>query len=468
MNRKYDGYVGILMPTGLAKIRSTDFTSPLGQNLLVAYLVDRIPRFSAVAVDGERTSEAKIEKMIERTGRNPLVGFTLLSGNSSSTFALAQRLAENGREVIIGGPEITSYGPASIMQSRPFVKYGVMGAGERTLLQIADGADLRSIPNLTFRDSEGLYVNPYNKTIAENIDWAGVRVDYELLVDLEKGKGVTYLTGNDCFIAHNRCVFCGRLPMGNPSTEVESRTRIQNAWKELEQAQKHGIKKFYNSADSVGVDKEHLKKFAATKPQDFEIDFHHMFFNAHEVVPEIIPPLQKLNATVYLGIENIALKPAAEKAGLQFYRHDLPALALLRDAGIPARISFVLGLPGESDKTMQENLEGIVRLVGDYPNVTDLELNPAEILPGTKLFERLMATEGAEQFRKTLPPYDTLKMSEVYALEFCDIPRKRTIEWIKKIYENVRKIRPKIMVNTKGISQAEYDLIKSEEESKIK
>jgi len=166
INKKYDGYIGILMPTPFAKIRSTDFTSPLGQTILATYLADRISGFQTVVIDGERTDVCDIPSLVEKTGiRNPLIGFSLLSGNTHSTFVLAQQLSGQGLGIIIGGPEVTAYGAEKIMDARPFITYGVIGAGEQIIYLLMNGNDLGSIPNLTYREKNVIYTNPLNQKI---------------------------------------------------------------------------------------------------------------------------------------------------------------------------------------------------------------------------------------------------------------------------------------------------------------
>jgi len=155
------------------------------------------------------------------------------------------------------------------------------------------------------------------------------------------------------------------------------------------------------------------------------------------------------------------LKKQAEKGGIQFIKHDIPSLNLLKKEGIPARVSFVFGLPGEDAETMQENLEGILDLVGTYPNICDVELNPVEILPGTKLFDRLLATEKGKLFANQHPPYDTIDLSIAYHEQFCKISRDEVLSWIKSTYDGVRKVRRDIRVNTKGITEVERLLLEA-------
>lgn len=397
-----------------------------------------------------------------------LVGISLLSGNTDYGFQLARQCAEDGIDVVIGGPETAGYGSVNIMRTRPYIKYGVDGLGERVLHQIIADTPLDEVPGLTYRENSAIRQNQTDPKLTR-LNWLNIAVDYSLLDNLEGNVGTTYLTGNDCFIAEKRCYFCGRLGMGNPQTTEEIETRVERVWNEIKYAWDVGLTHYFNSADSALRSPKLFKAFAEARPEWFKPRFHHLFANAHELTPEVMPTLKRLSATVYLGVENAAIenhgKGKIHFSVLSDNRPDMMssrrALEILHENAVPMRLSFVFGDPGETRETLARNLGIIVGMVEKYPTITDLELNPIEVLPGTQAFQDLMRLKG-DKYREKEVPYDTLEMSKDLVPLVSKVTRDEVLEWIAKMYKAVLEVKPEIRVNTKSISWKEFERLGGE------
>ncbi|MBI2547838.1 hypothetical protein HYW21_00655 [Candidatus Woesearchaeota archaeon] len=466
--QRYDAYVGVLPQSSLARILSESYTTPLGQLVLGTAVKQRSPETHVVVFDPVRTPPEQMWQKIQELHAlydRVLVGLSLLSGNTSHGFHLAQQCAETGIDVIVGGPEVAGYHSAHLMRARPYITYGVDYLAERVLPEIIIGTPLDKIPGLTFRDHGTIRGNPPSPLVTR-LDWLHVAVDYGLLDNITGNTGTTYLMGNDCFIADKRCYFCGRLGMGNPETKDEIDTRVARVWHEIKDAFDLGLTHYFNSADSALRNPRLFTAFADAMPDWFNPQFHHLFANAHELTPEVMPLLKKLRATVYLGVENAALEN--HRKGKIHFTHSESretdmmsskrAIDLLDQYGIPMRLSFVFGGPNESPETLSKNLEIITALVQKYPTITDLELNPIEVLPGTEAFRDLMK-EKREKYTAKEVPYDTLEMSTDLVPLISQVARKEVLDWIARMYEAIRHLRPTIRVNTKGISPEEYTIL---------
>ncbi len=459
---RYNAYGGVLPQSGLARILSESYTTPLGQLLLGTAIKQALPQTHVVIFDPTRTPQTELWEKILRLQRRydkVLVGLSLLSGNTEHGFQLAQNCAQRGIDVVIGGPETTGYGAANIMSSRPYIRYGIDGLGERILPQLMLDTPLDEIAGLTFREQGEMKRNPANP-LSTRLDWLNVGVDYGLLDNLQGNVGTTYLMGNDCFIAEKRCYFCGRLGMGNPQTQAEITARIGKVWSEIEYAWQAGLTHYFNSADSALRNPKLLRAFTDSMPDWFNPKFHHLFANAHELTDDVIPLLKKLHATVYLGVENAAIQNHG-KGKIHFESEQSPdlmsskrAIELLHHHNIPMRLSFVFGCPGETKDTLAKNLETIVDMVNRFPTIADLELNPIEVLPGTQAFHDLIKFK-ADKYHKKQVPYDTLEMSRDLVPLVSQVTRDQVLDWIGRMYQAVKSIKP-IQINTKGISQEEF------------
>lgn len=464
-DHRYNAYVGVLPQSSLARILSESYTTPLGQLVLGTAIKQKSPTVEVVCFDPVRTPPQEMWRKIQDLHARYdkiLVGLSLLSGNTDHGFQLAEQCAEEGIDVIIGGPETTGYGSANIMKTRPYISYGLDGLGERILPELIVNSPLENIAGLTYRKNNNIRTNFVDPATAR-LDWLNVAVDYSLLENIKGNIGTTYLTGNDCFIADKRCYFCGRLGMGNPKTTEEIEKRVERVWQEIKYAYNAGLTHYFNSADSAVRNPLLFKQFADAMPNWFTPKFHHLFANAHELTPEVMPFLKKLNATIYLGVENAALdnhrKGKIRFNAIKTEKPDMMsskrAIELLHEHAIPMRLSFVFGDPEETRDTLKKNLDLIVSMVQQYPSITDLELNPIEVLPGTQAFRDLMQYKAGKYQQKEVP-YDTLEMSRDLVPLITSITREQVLEGIKEIYREVRIIKPSIHVNTKGISHEEF------------
>ncbi len=468
---RYDAYVGVLPQSSLARILSESYTTPLGQLVLGTAIKQKSPQTEVVAFDPVRTPPIDMWRKIQDLHSHydrVLVGLSLLSGNTDHGFQLARECEKEGIDVVIGGPETAGYGSANIMRTRHYIRYGVDSLGERVLPQIIAGMPLDEIAGLTYRENGEIKQNPTDPMLTR-LDWLNIAVDYSLLDNIAGNVGTTYLTGNDCFIADKRCYFCGRLGMGNPQTTEEIEARVGKVWKEIEYAWNAGLTHYFNSADSAIRSPKLFRAFVDAMPEWFNPKFHHLFANAHELTPEVMPLLKKLHATVYLGVENAAIENHGKgKIHFDVIRDDRGdmmssrrAVEILQEHEIPMRLSFVLGDPGETRETLAKNLEIIVGMVERYPTIADLELNPIEVLPMTQAFRDLMRLKG-EKYKEKEVPYDTLEMSKDLVPLVSEVTRDDVLKWIAKMYKAVREVKPVIRVNTKGISWNEFELLGGE------
>ena len=438
IKNSYRAYIGILPRSCLAEIVSTDITCPLGQLTLASYAKERIPDLEATVFDGEKTDD---EQMLAKaseysaSGKKVLSGITLNAGNTLNAFNLAKRLDSMGIDVIIGGPEATQVGEDIFScNERPYIKALITGAGERLLVNILKNG----ISQRTYQgDCE--------------LDFAGIKIDYDLLNDLKKYKGVTYLWGNDCQNAKRRCYFCGRISLGKGFRDPNI------VWAELLGLYRRGFRYFYNNTDTVAVSVPQLRRFVEFKPREMTDDRHHVFINASQLTPEVILLLQRLNATVHIGIENPALYETVGKHGSHLGDNE-QALRYLKDAQIPAILSFVVGMPGEDEQTLAQNRSYIKYITSQYGGIIQqILISPLMLTSGSRAYDDRMGNpKMAEKYQKKTPPFDVIEMSEDYFRLKTRITRRRALEWIKGIYQLGLGTNPSIKMDTKGITSEEF------------
>jgi hypothetical protein len=324
----------------------------------------------------------------------------------------------------------------------------ILGPSEHILPRVIKDGLSKDVPNLIFRKKRGkeLYCGALQHI---DIDFSGIDIDYSLLCNIESSQGVSYLWKADCHLAGSkRCYFCGRMELGK---EVRPANRV---WRELSGVKdKWGIETFYNVADSIGTSIRDLQQFVSMRPADLKETVHRCFINANEVNEESMRCLSRLNAIAAIGIESYALfdKVGKKKASVKINEK---AVSELNKNEIPMALSFVLGLPGETEGTLTATENYIEYIVNTYPMVKTVEISPLMVTSGSRAYRDLMEKTG-KYFYSLCPPYDSTEMSKKYFDSCCKVSRLYTLETIAKLARRIINNRLKIRVDVKGISQDE-------------
>jgi hypothetical protein len=161
------------------------------------------------------------------------------------------------------------------------------------------------IEDILFERSNPYYITknnhrPINYGIKDypKLSFTGIEIDYNLLYDLDKLNGASYLWGNDCLLAFNRCYFCGRLALGRGY-----RLTVK-IWNELNHLYQKGIKFYYNTTDSITTNKRAFRDFVLSKPINMIDNKHRVFVNANQVDDFVIESLKHLNGVAVIGFES--------------------------------------------------------------------------------------------------------------------------------------------------------------------
>ncbi len=447
----YDAYFGIYPRSELHQISSSNITCPLGQLAIATQLRVACPDVAVGVYYGETTDESLICSDIDNRAarcKKVLVGLTLNAGGARRALALARHFNSRGMDVILGGPEVSldfrEQGIA-FLEDKPYVRGIGLGPAEHLVENIVRDGWSSDITNLVYRKEPGGEVI-VGDLAARGLDFDQIHVDYGLLYGVELLSGVSYLWRTDCHQAHGqRCYFCGRMEFGRGS---RSPARV---WEELRQARDQwGIRVFYNVADSVTVDPGALQRFVEAQPNDFGGEIHRCFVNAYQVNAETIECLSRLNAIAALGLES---RDLFNTVGKKFTTTEINEVAVqaLNRARIPMSLSFVLGLPGESEGTLDRTGEYIEEMVERYPAVISIEISPLTVTTGSKAFRDTLKACG-DKYRNRAMPYDIVELSTDYFASCCYVSRRAAIRKAASVAESLRKTRPDLWIDIKGLT----------------
>ena len=373
---------------------------------------------------------AIIEDMAKRheylTGQidqQAVMGITANSLNYSSVLKLAQEAKRKGvSKVVVGGPHATAVGKL-ILQKRPEVDFVIQGEGEEGLLGIVNNSPLEEIPNLIYRTENGdVKANPTatkNIGLHEYPDLSDFPIEKyfdkhrELLPDLPD-RTALFFTHFGCQWRDRTggCSICA-IPLSYdrlPPEVVWDRIReLRNNW---------GIEGIKDYGDDFISDPKWLKQLLKVRPSDLEETvFSGVYVSPRAVSETSANILKELNVKLaFMGLEsgNDKILKLMNK-GCTVTQNYI-ATKRLSDRGITVLASYVLGLEGEDDKTLQDTYN-LARKVADLPNVKMTQTGMILMFPGSKNYQRLVGKHP--EFGET-DEFDATKTRKVWLKDFCN------------------------------------------------
>lgn len=428
MNTQYDAFLGIISSGEMLSLSSAKFASPLGLNVLGTKVKQSFPNVFVRIYNLEINDFQIVKKDIKRVVKNHrriIIGLTLIAGNVLKSFELAKWLKELGCDVIIGGPEINELS-ANHFSTLPIVDGIIIGFGEHIIAEIV---------------RDGLKQKVY--TTPQYFDFQNSAVDYSLLFRIKDYGGVSMLWGGDCHLCNKRCYFCSRKKSGfgwrNP----------QIVWEELRYAYQKGIKKIYNTADTVAVSLGQLRQLAETKPLELAEMKIKCFINATQVTDETAELLKQLNAWAAVGIESLARVAAVGKGGTTM-EDNFRAIKILAQHGVPMILTFVMGLPKETKESIEADAKEILRIVREYrDSIYWVTVSPLLVTLGSQAFE--------DSLTQNLPTrhewefYNPFLLTEQYFKKFCSVKIDTVYKTIAYLKDKISEIAPEIIFDSKGL-----------------
>ncbi|MBT3406403.1 B12-binding domain-containing radical SAM protein [Candidatus Woesearchaeota archaeon] len=354
---------------------------PLGLTSIGTSVKASHPDVEVEILDGRHVPNDEISNRLD----GDIVGF----GPSVTSYVPALRMAKELKEkspsslVVFGGPYVTPMS-GTILMRRSFIDGIVAMDGEESLEKIVAGGLSGEVPNLTFGGeliSEDLQAHarergldivrgPVRKTPRRMIRVKDAPFpDISLLPDLEKywqdfwrtypqhdGKGIIATAAQrGCTYRARKgggCFFCSR---------VDNKYRVTDPKEYAEYVKllegKFGANIIEESSDDLVANKNWLRRFAdAYEELGLTVEYR-LFGRADKIDEETISLLKRIRAqSVFVGYESgdeDMLKVCNKSLSLDRARH---STKLLVNAGIEVVGAFILGFPGESERSVDNTV----------------------------------------------------------------------------------------------------------------
>jgi radical SAM superfamily enzyme YgiQ (UPF0313 family) len=329
-----------------------------------------------------------------------LVGITAMTSVYKSALETAILLkAELGRPIVIGGPHATMY-PERVLAESPVIDYVVRGEGEETIQALAralegGSRELGAISGLTYRLRGEIISNP-DRPLISNLD--ALPFPARHLFDLERyglrtpdGQPmVTILSSRGC--PYN-CSYCFKGIVGRTYRQRSP----DNIIAEIRQIiDRYGIHNFYFIDDLFTIDTRRLNAIA-DRIINAALDIRWQCLGRVDRVNAEI--LKKMYAAgcrqIHFGIESgnqQILERINKGIKLDQVRQ---AVRWAQEAGIHVKGYFMLGLPGDTEGTMQQTVDLAVEL-----NLDEAMFSLTTPFPGTRLWEELVKKNPQTEYNQ--------------------------------------------------------------------
>ncbi len=355
---------------------------PLGLGYVAAALQQR--KVSVDLVDCTFLNKQQALRRVEQSHPD-IVGIYSMFSMKKTSLEMARLLKGGDRLLVAGGP-LPTLEPAEFLD---VFDVAAVGEGEETIVELADcmekGLPLSSVKGIAYRDGAEVKLTP-QRPFLQNLDALPfpARELFEndaYKVHYWKQFGYTttpLISSRGCPFS---CDFCSRPVFG---TTFRSRTP-SNIVGEVEQIEGLGYDRLWFADDCFTLNPEHLRQVCDLMVQRrVDIDWE-CLSRVDTLNLELARQMRRAGCIrVFFGIESgnddvlgIMNKHITTEQARR-------AVYAAKEAGLQVGAFFIVGYPGETDKTVLDTVRFASALPLDY-----LSFTLPYPIPGTPLFERV-------------------------------------------------------------------------------
>lgn len=375
---------------------------PLGLGYLAAYLERDGHRVTIFDLGLEPNTPLTDDIAAIVATKPDLIGLTAMSTNYESALATARALrAQTDVPIVIGGPHATVL-PQQVIREECF-DYLVFGEGELTLAELAKAiaaegprpatATLRGILGIYFRIGEEIISTPERPLIRE-LDALPFPARHLFALSrypLYTSDGqpmITILSSRGC--PYN-CSYCFKGIVGRTYRQRSA----DNILAEIRDIiATYHIRNFYFIDDLFAINERRLRELTQ-RMIDEKLDIHWQCLDrVDKVNPQLLAQMYKAGCReIHYGIEsgNQTILDGVGKGITLSQVRD--AIRWTAEAGILAKGYFMLGLPGDTEETMEQTIQFAAEL-----DLDEAMFSLTTPFPGTRLWDELCKRQPGTEF----------------------------------------------------------------------
>lgn len=386
-----------------------------------------------VRIIDAKSLNLSLEKTVSRVVEEEpdFVGVTVFTSQLTSALDTCRKVKELCplAKTVVGGPHIHPQ-QEEVIEKYGFIDFAIRGEGEVTMLELVDaisnGADLRKVKGITFREGEDIVVTP-NRPFIDDLDTLPFPARdllpnevYQVATGSREQKFTAVTASRGCPF---KCHFCS-VPRFWP---IRRHRSVDNVLDELEDVKGRGME-FVKFTDEVfGLSKKWTMAFCRGMVErglsealgwscDCRVD---------TVSEDTLAEMKRANCqAIFYGLEfgNQRILDLAGKRTTLARMHR--AVEMTRRVGISPIANFMIGYPGETRETIEETIT-LARTIG-VEGTTFTIVTP---FPGSQLCEYceehgLLRTKNWEEYNYSQPGKGIIKLREVTEQELMNLYEK--------------------------------------------
>jgi len=321
---------------------------------------------------------------------NPhLIGITATTSCIYSAYKVA-KVAKNINpkiKVVAGGPHVT-FTAKETLQECLFIDIVVRGEGEETFRELVNNLEfspenissLEKIKGITFRN-DGKIIETENRPLIKNLDNVPFPAYHLLPMDRYKLKGKRFaaiMTSRGCPFS---CIFCSSSQLFGKAWRARN---AENIVKEIKLLQgEYRVREIEILDDTFTLNTGRVKKICNLLTKE-NLDVSWSCSSRVDTIDQsLAEKLKKTGChTIYLGIESGSQKILNKiSKGITLAQAE-KAINLIKKVKLNSFGSFMIGIPGETAKTIKKTINFAKKLSPTFAQFTI-----CTPYPGTKLFE---------------------------------------------------------------------------------
>jgi radical SAM superfamily enzyme YgiQ (UPF0313 family) len=403
---------------------------PLGLAAIATYVKQHNPDANIELIDGD------FEPNLEQRLDGDIIGIQPNILNVDEDFLV--KLHENKQTVILGGVHTSHTWEA--FTRLPFVDYAAIGDGEIPMLEASKGIKLDKISGLASARKKGtlqripidnvpiidrsLYdQSRYMENSSRFIETYAPSRPFRRMTNIYTNKGCNWRarTGG--------CYFCGRL-----YGELKMRSP-KNVWTEVTSLVEHyGADFLWDTSDSFTSNKDWLKEMVDAKPAKIN-PYWYIYSRISELSDEVLAILKRINVyQMLVGIETGDNKMAKTINKGNTRERTLEIAYKARQFGIKLLPSFVVGLPGESNETLEATYQ-LAKQVVEANEAEELSVSMLIPLPGSKAYTDIKAKYQSGYHRELPLLIDGEVLQREWFKYMCNTDFDTAIEYMYKLLD---------------------------------
>ncbi len=360
---------------------------PLGILSIGTYIKKNNPGVEVEILDGNNA--LTLNQVIDKLDAD-VVGISATALGYSNAIKVAEIAKQKGAKVILGGATATPLA-REILKHHDFVDAVIRYDGEISFSKYISSAALDSIENLVYRDGCEIKENPIRLPRLDELpipdrDLLDMEVyfknskdpSYPLCDPFKRPVNIYSQKGCKWRSQENGgCVFCSI-----PYYDLRHRTP-KLVWNEISHlVEKYKADFIWDPSDNLVGDKDWFRSFCALKPKNLDIHYTN-YVDAEDVDEETARLLAESGCvSVFVGMDSgdpDMLKNMNKNSTLE---QNLNAMKILQKYRIGVIAGVVVGVPGETKRSMERTVDFLKRLT-EFDNFDRFEWGSLIPFPGS-------------------------------------------------------------------------------------